>query len=153
MPAHEDRSPSLSIAEGRDGRVLLHCFSGCRPEAILQALGLGWSDLFTRRTVRRGGPSPARGDLKSASGSVADSRAGVRRRARAAPGVPQPRYDQIPGRERLQHDREDSLGWKLLQLHTTGCPSIPSRAGLDDIDLARTTSDCATAYIRWVSLL
>jgi hypothetical protein len=44
-PAHEDRSPSLSITEGRDGRVLVHCFGGCRPEAILEAIGLTFADL------------------------------------------------------------------------------------------------------------
>ena len=27
-PAHEDRSPSLSIAE-KDDRVLVHCHAGC----------------------------------------------------------------------------------------------------------------------------
>ncbi|WP_234554937.1 DUF7146 domain-containing protein [Thermus caliditerrae] len=45
-PAHKDRTPSLSIALGQDGRVLLHCFSGCPPEAVLDALGLEWKDLF-----------------------------------------------------------------------------------------------------------
>ncbi len=44
-PAHTDRSPSLSIAEGQDGRVLLHCFAGCEPDAILRALGLTWADM------------------------------------------------------------------------------------------------------------
>ena len=43
-PAHPDRNPSLSIAL-RDGRVLLHCFAGCPPEAVLQAVGLTWKDL------------------------------------------------------------------------------------------------------------
>ena len=27
-PSHEDKTPSLSIREGDDGRVLLHCFAG-----------------------------------------------------------------------------------------------------------------------------
>ena len=43
-PAHPDRNPSLSIAL-RDGRVLLHCFAGCPPEAVLGAVGLTWKDL------------------------------------------------------------------------------------------------------------
>jgi len=46
-PAHEDRSPSLSIAEGRDGRTLLNCFAGCSPENIVRALGLTMRDLFS----------------------------------------------------------------------------------------------------------
>jgi hypothetical protein len=45
-PAHEDRKPSLRIAEGSDGRVLLRCFAGCSPEEIVRALGLELRDLF-----------------------------------------------------------------------------------------------------------
>lgn len=48
-PAHEDRSPSLSIREVEaDGRVLLHCFAGCHVTEICDALGLSLSDLFPR---------------------------------------------------------------------------------------------------------
>jgi hypothetical protein len=52
-PAHEDRSPSLSVAEGEGGRVLLHCFAGCSPDSIVAALGLKLSDLFFEPGVRR----------------------------------------------------------------------------------------------------
>lgn len=45
-PAHDDKSPSLSIRETDDGRVLLHCFAGCDPESVLDALGLKFSDLY-----------------------------------------------------------------------------------------------------------
>lgn len=45
-PAHEDSSPSLSIATGRDGRVLLNCFGGCALADVLKALGLSMRDLF-----------------------------------------------------------------------------------------------------------
>ena len=45
-PAHLDRSPSLSIAEGDDGRILLHCFSGCTVNQICDALGLKVEQLF-----------------------------------------------------------------------------------------------------------
>ncbi len=31
-PAHEDRTPSLSVTE-RDGRVLVNCFAGCPTDA------------------------------------------------------------------------------------------------------------------------
>lgn len=48
-PAHEDRTPSLSIAAGADGRVLLHCWAGCRTRDIVAALGLQSSDLFPVR--------------------------------------------------------------------------------------------------------
>lgn len=39
-PAHDDRDPSLSIRDGRDGRLLLHCHAGCRFADIAAALGL-----------------------------------------------------------------------------------------------------------------
>lgn len=45
-PAHGDRTPSLSITEGDDGRVLLHCFGGCTIDLILTAMGLSTADLF-----------------------------------------------------------------------------------------------------------
>jgi hypothetical protein len=51
-PAHEDRSPSLSIREDND-RILLHCFAGCPVGAVCSALELSLKDLFTkpRRTA------------------------------------------------------------------------------------------------------
>jgi hypothetical protein len=42
-PAHDDKTPSLSICEKSDGRVLIHCFGGCDPLAVLQAADLDWS--------------------------------------------------------------------------------------------------------------
>lgn len=47
-PAHDDRSPSLSISTGRDGRLRLHCFAGCSHEAILEAAGLGGPNQMPR---------------------------------------------------------------------------------------------------------
>lgn len=43
---HGDRSRGLSIKDAGDGRILLHCFAGCSPDAIVGALGLSLSDLF-----------------------------------------------------------------------------------------------------------
>lgn len=45
-PAHEDTKPSLSIASGDDGRILLQCFAGCEVGGIVEALGLEVRDLF-----------------------------------------------------------------------------------------------------------
>ncbi|MDE3055573.1 MAG: AAA family ATPase [Verrucomicrobiota bacterium] len=45
-PAHDDENPSLSIKEGCDGKILLHCFAGCPVDSICASLGLGVSDLF-----------------------------------------------------------------------------------------------------------
>ncbi len=52
-PAHDDRHASLSVGCGEDGRVLLHCHAGCRPEAIVEALGLQMGDLFPRQERRK----------------------------------------------------------------------------------------------------
>ena len=48
-PAHEDRSPSLSIRELDDGRVLLHDFGGCGAPDVVAAIGLELKDLFPGR--------------------------------------------------------------------------------------------------------
>jgi len=48
-PAHADRSPSLSVKELEDGRILMHCFGGCGTDAVLGALGLAMTDLFPER--------------------------------------------------------------------------------------------------------
>jgi len=45
-PAHEDRDPSLAIKECSDGRVLVHCFSGCGGADVMGAIGLTLSDLY-----------------------------------------------------------------------------------------------------------
>jgi hypothetical protein len=48
-PAHEDKSPSLSVRETEDGRVLVHCFGGCEVNAVLGAVGMDLTDLFPER--------------------------------------------------------------------------------------------------------
>jgi putative DNA primase/helicase len=57
-PAHADRSPSLSVKEGRDGRVVLHCHAGCAADAVVRALGLDMADLFPPRDDRRDDATP-----------------------------------------------------------------------------------------------
>jgi len=48
-PAHNDKSPSLAVREGEDGRVLIHCFGGCETINVIQALGMDMNDLFPPR--------------------------------------------------------------------------------------------------------
>lgn len=45
--SHEDQRPSLSLAQGDDGKALLRCHAGCSIEAVVEALDLRMSDLFT----------------------------------------------------------------------------------------------------------
>jgi 5S rRNA maturation endonuclease (ribonuclease M5) len=44
-PAHEDRSPSLSVTQ-IEGQALIHCHAGCQTEDVLAALNLSKRDLF-----------------------------------------------------------------------------------------------------------
>ena len=57
-PAHDDHNPSLGVSLGSDGRILLHCQSGCTFEDICAALQLKPADLFP---ARNGSTSKARG--------------------------------------------------------------------------------------------
>lgn len=45
-PSHEDKSPSMTVRELDDGRVLVHCFAGCEVSQILGAIGLDFDALF-----------------------------------------------------------------------------------------------------------
>ena len=48
-PAHTDRSPSLSIRQADDGRVLLHCFAECSTADVLAAVGMTFADVMPER--------------------------------------------------------------------------------------------------------
>lgn len=45
-PAHQDKSPSLSLSRAEDGRALVHCFAGCKTRDVLGAVGLEMHNLF-----------------------------------------------------------------------------------------------------------
>jgi len=45
-PAHRDSTPSLSLTETAEGALLLHCWGGCKTEAVLSKLELDFSDLY-----------------------------------------------------------------------------------------------------------
>lgn len=51
-PAHDDSTPSLSINEGEDGRILLNCFSGCKTEDVCASLGMTITDLFPEKFTK-----------------------------------------------------------------------------------------------------
>ncbi len=45
-PAHDDKNASLSVKQGDNGGIVLHCHAGCTPEQVVGALGLSMKDLF-----------------------------------------------------------------------------------------------------------
>lgn len=75
-PAHDDKTPSMTIHEAQDGRILVHCWAGCSFEEIVNAVGLGWEPWFPpkqpedfKAPIRR--PFPA-GDVLEALAAEAD---------------------------------------------------------------------------------
>ena len=53
-PAHEDKTPSLSVKIGDNGDcVVMHCFTGCGTEDVLGALGWKMADLFATNDAWR----------------------------------------------------------------------------------------------------
>lgn len=50
-PAHDDKTPSLSLKEAQDGAMLVHCWGGCRTEDVVQSVGLTMASLFPRNSV------------------------------------------------------------------------------------------------------
>ena len=69
-PAHEDRAPSLSIAEGKNGATLLKCFAGCEVKSICSALGIHPADLFPTRNERPPRQIVATYDYQNADGAL-----------------------------------------------------------------------------------
>ena len=52
-PAHDDRAPSLSISDARDGKVLVRCHAGCHQRDVIAALrGRGVWEAGERRPIR-----------------------------------------------------------------------------------------------------
>jgi len=53
-PAHDDRTPSLSVRDGSDGRILVRCHAGCEQSVViaaLKALGLWPEQQKRQRTI------------------------------------------------------------------------------------------------------
>ncbi|EIL93254.1 hypothetical protein AB7849_02545 [Rhodanobacter sp. 115] len=65
-PAHGGKSASLSIAEGDNNTLLLHCFTGCSVHDVLAAVGLEVGDLFVRKDLRSMSPAE-RSQLRQAA--------------------------------------------------------------------------------------
>jgi hypothetical protein len=64
-PNRRDRSPSVSIAVGDDGRVLLHDFGGDSAGEVVTGLGLTLADLFPVR-LRPNTPEERRAAMRAA---------------------------------------------------------------------------------------
>ena len=77
-PGHDDHDPSLTITEGREGRILVKCWAGCAPEAIVGALGWEMKDLFSDNGAKpptRRASTPTRPRKQPAKGKAYPSKA------------------------------------------------------------------------------
>lgn len=79
-PAHEDRTPSLSITRGDDRRALVHCHAGCTVEEITRAIGLEPRHLFPDRIEPAIRPTPRRKRVETPDGCWARAAEACRRR-------------------------------------------------------------------------
>lgn len=79
-PCHDDKTESLSISRGKDGRTLINCFAGCNVKDIVLAVGLTMQDLY-QDNGRQGG------------GRTADRRKTVKDFANYKGNLFQERYD------------------------------------------------------------
>jgi hypothetical protein len=108
-PAHDDRTPSLSVMRFRDDNVWVHCFAGCETERVLDRLGLRFADLFARRLLAAAGPDVLPGqDLPPAwanplARDVLDVLHDHAFNGPHRPPVPRTRCRGNPGQARLAH--------------------------------------------------
>jgi len=51
-PAHPDDKPSLSIGEGKNGGIVLHCHAGCTAEKIVASIGITMRDIMPQETTK-----------------------------------------------------------------------------------------------------
>lgn len=59
-PAHQDKSPSLSVKETSDGVILINDFAGCSSHDVLASVGLEFKDLYPEPLNRREGYGPTK---------------------------------------------------------------------------------------------
>ncbi|MDR1000647.1 MAG: hypothetical protein LBL96_07615 [Clostridiales bacterium] len=56
-PAHDDKTPSLHVSEGDDGKILLTCYAGCDAmNDVRPALGLSYTNIMGTAAPRKNKP-------------------------------------------------------------------------------------------------
>ena len=134
-PAHDDRTPSLTLAVGDDGRTLAHCQRGCAFDAVASALGLKPADFYA------GDPEPPAwnpkrdGSVKTATYDYTDAEGALlfqKLRREPKPGHPARGRDKTFTQRR--RDPDNPRRW----IYSLGdCPRPPYRlpevrAAVDD---------------------
>jgi hypothetical protein len=107
-PAHDDRTPSLSIREGRGGKILIRCWAGCDTGIVLAAAGLDWAALFPA------GPPPSLEQVRQAA-AIRERKEAEARERRIAHGEACSRISELEkfltalGRELARHPERGDL--------------------------------------------
>ena len=79
-PAHDDRTASLCVGTGDDGRILVKCQAGCDTRDVIRAMGLKMADLYAEGSRKDGAPRVAKAAKPTAPESPPE-----RKEARAKP--------------------------------------------------------------------
>jgi hypothetical protein len=158
-PVHDDQSPSLSIRDGDDGRLLVHCFAGCDPLDVLSEIRARIGNI---RAHVETSPKPAKRSSayergqndkarwlwsrrKPITGSIAET---YLRHARGYAGPMPPTFGHLPAHDQYDHALicafgipdeiepgvlhmpDDAVrGVHLIRLNADGCDRIRDRTG------------------------
>jgi putative DNA primase/helicase len=88
-PAHDDRTPSLSIREGRENKILVRCHAGCDQKHLIATLrerGL-WFDNGSRSLSRRARRTPVEQTAKRHDARRTDTALAIWETAKPARGT------------------------------------------------------------------
>ena len=96
-PAHDDCQPSLSVAEGDDGRALVNCHAGCTFEQIVKALELKTEDLMPRTDSHKARPARKASSSRRAKVFVSSAEAVEALECRQGPRSDQWTYHDAEG--------------------------------------------------------
>lgn len=114
-PAHDDRSPSLTIHQADDGRVLCRCWSGCSFPEIVAAVGLGFDPWFPEKLegdfkgpIRR--PYPAADILAAVSDDAMKVAVTVANLANGEKITPEDYMELLAAAGRIATAKEIALG-------------------------------------------
>lgn len=129
-PAHQDKSPSLSLSQSEDGRALVNCFAGCKTRDVLGAVGMEMRDLFPESLSQEQRKQFRRIKLQAVRGS--ESLIIEAAKAEAKAGA---LSEESTARLALAQERVDHLNRQLEELGSAETP--PYRAlrevKLDDV--------------------
>lgn len=117
-PGHDDSSPSLDVALGKDDCVLLTCRAGCDGPRIVKAMGLELRDLFARQEREE-----RRFEVRGVDGRLVATHVRIDH-----PEFPKP----DPRHKRLFWKRDGASGLgglKVEALPLYGSELLPKRAG------------------------